>query len=137
MRQPWDHPQVLRCAANASVHGGCHRSDEDAVWEGAFAAESAAQCALLRCLFGPTPFRRVSIPASVLTRSDGLILRLAQATWEERALPAGHLDSGRLAVLADALSEAGCTDADLLDHLRGPVPHVRGCWAVDMVAGRE
>jgi hypothetical protein len=35
--------------------------------------------------------------------------------------------------MPDALEDAGCTDADLLGHLRGPGPHVLGCWAVDLV----
>jgi hypothetical protein len=42
-----------------------------------------------------------------------------------------------LPILADALEDAGCTDADLLGHLRSPGPHVRGCWAVDLVLGKE
>jgi hypothetical protein len=62
---------------------------------------------------------------------------LAQAAYEERSLPSGTLDPDRLAVLADALEEAGCSDADLLGHLRGPGPHFRGCWALDLVLGRE
>jgi hypothetical protein len=41
----------------------------------------------------------------------------------------------RLPILADALEDAGCDDAELLAHLRGPGPHVRGCWAVDVVRG--
>ena len=53
-----------------------------------------------------------------------------------RSLPAGTLDPARLAVLADALEDAGCTDAGLLGHLRGPGPHVRGCWAVDLLIGK-
>jgi hypothetical protein len=40
-------------------------------------------------------------------------------------------------VLADALEEAGCGSADLLSHLRAPGPHVRGCWAVDLLLGKE
>jgi hypothetical protein len=39
-------------------------------------------------------------------------------------------------VLADALEEAGA-DAALLDHLRGPAPHVRGCHVVDLLTSRE
>jgi hypothetical protein len=42
-----------------------------------------------------------------------------------------------LAVLADALEEAGCADAGLLGHLRSRGPHVRGCWALDLILGRE
>jgi hypothetical protein len=43
----------------------------------------------------------------------------------------------RLPVLADALEEAGCQDADLLGHCRGAGPHVRGCWPVDLILGKE
>jgi hypothetical protein len=39
--------------------------------------------------------------------------------------------------LADALEDAGCTDADILSHLRSPGPHVRGCWALDLLLGKE
>jgi hypothetical protein len=62
--------------------------------------------------------------------------QLALAAYEERRLPKGTLDPARLAVLADALEDAICSDADLLGHLRGPVPHVRGCWAVDLSLGK-
>jgi hypothetical protein len=43
----------------------------------------------------------------------------------------------RLPILADALEDAGCADAELLGHLRSPGPHVRGCWAVDLVLGKS
>jgi hypothetical protein len=43
----------------------------------------------------------------------------------------------RLPILGDALEEAGCTDRAILDHCRGPGPHVRGCWVVDLVLGNE
>jgi hypothetical protein len=49
----------------------------------------------------------------------------------------GTLDNTRLAVLADALEESGCTSEDVLGHLRGPGPHVRGCWVVDLCLGRS
>ena len=38
-----------------------------------------------------------------------------------------------LPLLADALEEAGCDDRVVLDHCRGPGPHARGCWVVDLV----
>jgi hypothetical protein len=50
----------------------------------------------------------------------------------ERELPNGHLDGHRLAVLADALEEAGA-DGELVEHLRGPGPHYRGCHVVDLI----
>jgi hypothetical protein len=61
---------------------------------------------------------------------------LATTAYEERALPAGTLEPERLALLADALEDAGCANADLLGHLRGPGVHVRGCWCVDLLLGK-
>jgi hypothetical protein len=55
---------------------------------------------------------------------------LAQAIYDERAFE-------HLPVLADALEEAGCTDAAILGHCRQPGPHARGCWVVDLLVGRE
>ena len=94
--------------------------------------EPRAECQLLQEVFG-NPFRPVT--ASPSWRSPQVVA-LAQAAYDNRSLPAGTLDPARLAVLADALEDAGCTDADLLGHLRGPGPHVRGCWAVDLVLGK-
>jgi hypothetical protein len=42
-----------------------------------------------------------------------------------------------LPILADALQEAGCEEAELLGHLRGEGPHVSGCWALDLLLGKE
>jgi hypothetical protein len=61
---------------------------------------------------------------------------LASVAYEDRALPSGELDPARLSVLADALEDAGCTDPDLLGHLRSAGPHVRGCWVVDLILGK-
>ena len=62
---------------------------------------------------------------------------LARAAYEERILPSGHLDPARLAILTDALEEAGRTDEAILSHLRFPGPHVRGCWALDLILGKQ
>jgi len=43
----------------------------------------------------------------------------------------------RLPILADALEDAGCDQADILEHCRGPGPHVRGCWVVDLILGKS
>jgi hypothetical protein len=94
------------------------------------------QPALFREVIG-NPFRPVTISPTVLTWHDATVVRLAQSAYEERHLPVGTLDPSRLAVLADALEEAGCTSDDVLGHLRGPGPHVRGCWAVDLLLGKE
>jgi hypothetical protein len=87
---------------------------------------------LLREVFG-NPFRPSTIDPAWQTPQ---VVALAQAAYDQRELPAGTLDATRLAVLADALEEAGCDQADLLAHLRGPGPHVRGCWAVDLILGK-
>jgi hypothetical protein len=40
-------------------------------------------------------------------------------------------------ILADALQDAGCDNDDILSHCRIDGPHVRGCWVVDLVLGKE
>jgi hypothetical protein len=97
------------------------------------ATEHRCQADLLREIFG-NPFRPVSLdPAWATACAKGL----AQTAYDERILPAGYLDPICLAILADALEEAGCHDAAILDHLRGPGPHVRGCWVMDAVLATE
>jgi hypothetical protein len=101
-------------------------------------AERRVQVELIRDIFGPLPFRPIPpLPPSVRTWSDGLARQLAQSAYDERLLPSGHLEPARLAVLADALLDAGCDEAWLIDHLREEGPHVRGCAAVDAVLGRD
>ncbi len=95
--------------------------------------ERAAQAAILRDIIGDPLYPVVFDPA--LRTAD--VSSLAQAAYDERPLPRGELARDRLAVLSDALEDAGCTDAALLDHLRSPGPHVRGCWVVDLVLGKE
>jgi hypothetical protein len=80
------------------------------------------------------PFSPVSFSSSLRTTA---FISLAHAAYDERDLASGHLDPARLAVLSDALEDAGCTDEALLSHLRSPGPHVRGCWALDLVLGKE
>jgi hypothetical protein len=100
-------------------------------------AEWSAQCDLLRCIF-PNPFRDIpTIDRRWLAWNDGTVQWLAQAAYEHRSLHDGTLELGRLAVLADAIEEAGCTDAELLGHLRAVGPHVRGCFALDAVLGKS
>src|SRR5262249_34021495 len=95
-------------------------------------AERAAQAGVVREVFG-NPSRRARRNRSCLTPP---VVALAHAAYEERTLPSGELDPPRLAVLADALEEAGCADPTILGHLRSRGPHVRGCWAVDLLLGK-
>jgi len=100
-------------------------------------AEWAAQAGLLRDIFGPPPFRPSFIAPAVLAWNDGAVARLAQALYDQPQAPEGTLDPARLAVLADALLAAGCDDVDLWGHCCQPGPHVRGCWAIDLILGKE
>jgi hypothetical protein len=97
--------------------------------------ELVARCSLLRDLFG-NPFRPAIIDPVCLTWNDAAVVRLAQASYDERILPAGTLDNVRLAVLADALEEAGCTDEQILTHLRSGGEHYRGCFVIDALLGK-
>jgi hypothetical protein len=65
------------------------------------------------------------------------VVGLAQAAYEEQHLTDGLLDSTRLAVLADALEESGCTNPVMLEHLRDGDPHFRGCWVVELLLAYE
>ncbi|MGE3808685.1 MAG: hypothetical protein AB7K24_28805 [Gemmataceae bacterium] len=94
------------------------------------------QCRLLRDIFS-NPFRPASIQQAWLTWKDGTIPNLARAAYDKRELPGGDFDASKLAILADALEEAGCASEEMLGHLRGPGPHVRGCWAVDLLLGKN
>jgi hypothetical protein len=94
----------------------------------ASAAECTYQCAVLRDLFG-NPIRIVRFDPGWRTWNDGTIVRIARRIDQEQAF----VD---LPILADALEEAGCTEAEVLDHCRQPGVHVRGCWVLDWLLGR-
>jgi hypothetical protein len=91
-----------------------------------------ADAAVLRDVHNPYHDAAPLAPA----RRTPDVVALAEAAYDARVSPRGELDRQRLAVLADALEEAGCADVDLLAHLRQQGPHVRGCWALDKALGR-
>lgn len=91
---------------------------------------------LVREIFG-NPFRPVTIAPPILTWHDGTIHRIAQAIYDERQMPAGTFDPGRMNILADALLDAGCDNEDIIQHCRRDQPHVRGCWLLDLLLGKE
>jgi hypothetical protein len=95
----------------------------------ALTTEKKRQVALLRDLCN-NPFQHPPrIDHVCRTWSHGLLPKLAQALYDERAFE-------RLPILADALEEAGCNDAAILAHCRGGGEHVRGCWVVDLLLGK-
>jgi hypothetical protein len=89
-----------------------------------------AQCQLLRDIFGSLLFRPVTVDPCWLTRNEGAVRRVARGIYDER-------DFDRLPILADALEDAGCANADMLIHCRGGGEHVRGCWVIDLLLGKE
>jgi hypothetical protein len=77
--------------------------------------------------FGTVLFRTLTLEQNWLTPG---VKQLAEAIYAEDAFD-------RLPILADALEDAGCTCEDILNHCRQPGEHVRGCWVVDLLTGRE
>lgn len=88
------------------------------------------QAHLLRDVFGPLLFRPVAVEAAWLSWHDKLIASMAQQMYDAR-------DFADMPVLADALEEAGCDNADILNHCRQPGEHVRGCWVVDLLLNKS
>ena len=81
---------------------------------------------LLRCIFGEPLLPAVVMASAWRTRT---VADLALGIYEERAFE-------RMPILGDALEEAGCDHADILDHCRVGQPHARGCWVVDLLLGK-
>jgi hypothetical protein len=91
------------------------------------ADELLVQAALLRDICVPLPFRPIAHDTALRAPT---VVPLAQAIYRDRAFD-------RMAELAHALHEAGCANLEIVSHCRGPGPHVRGCWVVDLVLGKE
>jgi hypothetical protein len=123
-------PKVLHADIHTSNAIARQRASGDfklqvKLWQAALVTYSD----LVRCLFG-NPFRPPEIAPAVRAWHDGLLVATAQRMYESR-------DFGEMAVLADMLEEAGCRDARVLAHCRGPGPHTCGCFVVDHLLARE
>jgi hypothetical protein len=88
--------------------------------------EIEVEVAFLRDIFG-NPYRPLTFRPS--WRTDDVVA-LAQRMYDNRAFD-------RMAELGDGLERAGCAEKTILDHCREPAEHVRGCWVVDLVLGKE
>ena len=218
---------AAREAARTAAREAARTAAREAARTAAREAEQKGQAALFRDIFGNPFDQRFRVRWGQvhehaqgaaprvprwLTWHDGIVVKLAQAAYQERAdhecqrcqgmgltprseggywdshcsgcggsgrISDGTLDADRLAVIADALEEAGCTDEAILRHLRGwercwmcvrtnsdserdvcsvcgqlgavgpfgrPCapgwvktrhPHVRGCWVLDLLLGKE
>lgn len=83
--------------------------------------------ATLLDVFGSLPFRPITVAPEWLTST---VVALASGIYEEKAFD-------RMPILADAMMDAGCDNDDILSHCRQPGEHVKGCWVVDLVLGKE
>jgi hypothetical protein len=81
---------------------------------------------LIREIIG-NPFRAIAFDPTWLSQG---VVNLAERTYESQ-------DFTWMPQLADSLEDVGCTNADILNHCRQPGEHVRGCWAVDLILGKE
>ncbi|MFO0806292.1 MAG: hypothetical protein U0791_24575 [Gemmataceae bacterium] len=106
---------VFVAACNAAWH--CQRLEGDVA--------AGRLSSIIRCIFG-NPFRPISFSPEWRTTTA---VAIAQSMYDSR-------DFGPMPVLADALQDAGCEVPEIIDHCRGPGPHVRGCWVVDGVLGK-
>lgn len=86
-----------------------------------------SQADLMRCIVGPLPFRTIAFDENVLTTTR--VVDLARTIYDERSFQ-------DLAILAHALQDAGCSDADILEHCCHPGEHDRGCWVVDRILSK-
>ena len=84
------------------------------------------QCDLLREIFGnifrPLPARSCRLPLKMTA--------IVQSIYDDRTF-----DS--LPILGNALEELGVTDQAILDHCRQPGEHLRGCWVLDLLLGKD
>jgi hypothetical protein len=124
-KAPWEERYAYFATKNAL--GGIALtkiSPDGADWRLSRQANAEFHPALVRDIFNPF---HAGIDPSWLTST---VTALAQQMYEAREFSA-------MPILADALEDAGCADEQVLNHSRGPGPHVRGCWVVDACLKKE
>jgi hypothetical protein len=151
LEMAWDDPRAIRAEAIHYLASACVRAAYPrgltfaaaATWshvstgvamtlsnKEAHAVEESVLIGLVRDIVG-NPFRSTAtVGPELKSWCDGAIPKLAGDIYDRRCFE-------QIPLLADALEDAGCTDAELLGHLRSPGPHVRGCWALDLVLGKS
>jgi hypothetical protein len=113
----WDAVGVAKRAADAEAWA--------TAWNAAEAAELGNQSDILRDLCNP--FRPASRNQTLLHPD---VIAVARQMYDDQAFQ-------RMAELANVLEKAGSNNPDLLNHCRQPGIHVRGCWLVDYILGKE
>ncbi|MCI0703485.1 MAG: hypothetical protein L0241_20590 [Planctomycetia bacterium] len=110
----WACRRAIRCGDHSPERQATH-------------SECKHQCDLVRDIFGNLFCSGTFSPEC---RTDTAV-SLARQMYEAR-------DFSLMPILADALQDAGCDIDDILNHCRDTNQvHVRGCWVVDLVLGKE
>lgn len=133
-------PNLVRVpqeAAWAVAHSRRRENDDhlaiqaDLVWQqelvAAFQQDLTEQVPMLHDIIGLLPFRLVTLDSSWLSSN---VVAIARSIYDKRAF-------GEMPILADALEGTGCRSEAILNDCRKAGPHVRGCWAIDLLLGRE
>jgi hypothetical protein len=130
----------MRSAARAAAFNCLSSDASSAAWNGAWAAAAAEpgkyegkawkaarakQADLLREIFG-NPLAPVRVEPAWLKWSRRTVPQMAERIYRKQSFT-------DLPVLADALEDAGCTNSEILSHLRSAQEHVRGCWVLDLL----
>lgn len=130
IREPLDVMSATRTArAAARALEARRETDTVAPVEPSRRLASLDAVELVREVFG-NPFRPVILDSSWLSWKANVVLKMAQVIYRKRCFR-------NVPILADALEEAGCRDADILTHCRAPMEHVRGCWVVDALLKKK
>jgi hypothetical protein len=120
-----DPPNAAELAARIALQAEARGAEVLTQWR----EQQRRHADLVREVFG-NPFRSPGIAPAWLLWNDGTVTKLAHSIYDEGAFD-------QMPILADALEEAGCTDAAVLDHCRGSAGHFRGCWVVDLLLRKE
>lgn len=136
---------AIRRADQASRRTAAEQAAWATVWDLTFDAGTAAnwasrvrgsagaarniQTGLLRCIFRG-PCRPIVLAPAILAGQQGTVARMAESIYEGRQWE-------DMPLLGDALEKAGCADRAVLDHCRGPGPHGRGCFVVDLILSKD
>jgi hypothetical protein len=128
----WVKSQAGSRAAKEAAHLACIAANPElnlrmgryGPWRGN-ARERYALANHLRDIFG-NPFQTPVLNAICRQWNGGTVPKFAQAIYDDATF-------ADLPILADALEDAGCTDANILDHCRSAERHTRGCWVVDLL----
>jgi hypothetical protein len=128
-----DAEDLWRCA-NYAINSSTRRLD----WGGVDGEvqclevankERSIQARLLHEIIG-NPLRSIAMNQNWLIWNDRTVVKTAQGIYEERAFD-------RMPILADALTDAGCDNEEILNHCRSAESHARGCWVVDLILGKK